>query len=487
MKNTMITYPIQHTVAKDLQILQSAIVPSSVTISRKGHQACSNCNKLHKKCDGIKPHPCSRCTKKGIECIYLPPKKRGPKTGSKITKKRKTKTHQEINFPNSQEIYLQFNSILFHFIDFYTDVYKIQNLVNKESLKNIVTGKQVSQISSEQFLLFSVLTMSAQHIGDRKHAREFFQRARHLSGFMFDQIDYSTACAMSLLSLYCCTEADQQRASIFNKNACEIIENLNLNVESYLYRTCYYVSILIFIAKIMHQSNHLVVGDIREDKLKELVLTPSYDANYALMSHHVRNGEQMIQLKIEGLSESTIIPILLKYNLDVMIQKDLNYNSILSKLDLIDSYVESSEYYKISFVDKVIIQFCIYATRVHVLSNCGHEYLPLATIYAQKASELTRNTYFNLCTPIVICFFPYVVNFCLRMNYRDLLLMNYQALENISRKFIIAAIAADSLKMILENPPPQIMDQPQIMNHEITNDIMKQTENVHENIADFFL
>jgi phosphopantothenoylcysteine decarboxylase len=42
--------------------------------------ACVNCSKLHKKCDGESPVPCTRCAAKGLECVYMERRKRGPKT-----------------------------------------------------------------------------------------------------------------------------------------------------------------------------------------------------------------------------------------------------------------------------------------------------------------------------------------------------------------------------------------------------------------------
>ncbi|KAL0481039.1 phosphopantothenoylcysteine decarboxylase [Acrasis kona] len=42
--------------------------------------ACVNCSKLHKKCNGDSPVPCSRCASKGLDCVYMERRKRGPKS-----------------------------------------------------------------------------------------------------------------------------------------------------------------------------------------------------------------------------------------------------------------------------------------------------------------------------------------------------------------------------------------------------------------------
>jgi len=55
--------------------------PNSVPQKRKINKlACEYCSKLHKKCDGDHPNPCTRCKQKGIPCNYVQRRKRGPKT-----------------------------------------------------------------------------------------------------------------------------------------------------------------------------------------------------------------------------------------------------------------------------------------------------------------------------------------------------------------------------------------------------------------------
>jgi hypothetical protein len=55
--------------------------PNSVPQKRKINKlACEYCSKLHKKCDGDHPNPCTRCKQKGIACNYVQRRKRGPKT-----------------------------------------------------------------------------------------------------------------------------------------------------------------------------------------------------------------------------------------------------------------------------------------------------------------------------------------------------------------------------------------------------------------------
>lgn len=65
----------QHTAA--LSSPQSNTLPQKRKINKL---ACEYCSKLHKKCDGEHPNPCTRCTQKGIPCKYIQRRKRGPKT-----------------------------------------------------------------------------------------------------------------------------------------------------------------------------------------------------------------------------------------------------------------------------------------------------------------------------------------------------------------------------------------------------------------------
>lgn len=47
-----------------------------------GWKACDPCFRGKIKCTGDGTHPCPTCKKKGVTCVYLAPKKRGPKTGA---------------------------------------------------------------------------------------------------------------------------------------------------------------------------------------------------------------------------------------------------------------------------------------------------------------------------------------------------------------------------------------------------------------------
>jgi hypothetical protein len=61
--------------------------------------ACEYCSKLHKKCDGDHPNPCSRCKQKGTPCVYVQRRKRGPKT--KRVKTSHNSYEDELNTPTS--------------------------------------------------------------------------------------------------------------------------------------------------------------------------------------------------------------------------------------------------------------------------------------------------------------------------------------------------------------------------------------------------
>ncbi|EFC49861.1 GAL4-domain-containing protein [Naegleria gruberi] len=71
--------------------------PPTQKSKKKQKVACVYCNKLHKKCDGEPPNTCSRCSKKSIPCVYLPPQKRGPKS-----KKRKTTDGEDDDYYSTE-------------------------------------------------------------------------------------------------------------------------------------------------------------------------------------------------------------------------------------------------------------------------------------------------------------------------------------------------------------------------------------------------
>ncbi|GMG19684.1 unnamed protein product [Ambrosiozyma monospora] len=52
---------------------------------RKKPISCLNCRERKVKCDKERPH-CKCCTRRGVACVYIDPKKTGPKSSGKITK-----------------------------------------------------------------------------------------------------------------------------------------------------------------------------------------------------------------------------------------------------------------------------------------------------------------------------------------------------------------------------------------------------------------
>ncbi|KAF6802920.1 hypothetical protein CSOJ01_11245 [Colletotrichum sojae] len=48
----------------------TAVSPQAISATDRSEAACSHCRASKQKCDGIQP--CNRCTKKGVECAYLP-------------------------------------------------------------------------------------------------------------------------------------------------------------------------------------------------------------------------------------------------------------------------------------------------------------------------------------------------------------------------------------------------------------------------------
>lgn len=185
------------------------------------------------------------------------------------------------------------------------------------------------------------------------------------------------------------------------------------------------------------------------------------------MEAQVQLAEKMVAQGITGLAEPTIIPILLKIKVDtILLPHKVDFNALLKKLDMIEQYVESDRYLG-GPVNKIILQFCIHATRAQVLYVKGSfESKALAVISATKATELTKSPYFQMVAPVVICFFPSIINAHLETNDFTNIVQIYKSLKEVSNRFTVGTITLNSLekklgqKMLLSHQ--KVMEQTMI-------------------------
>jgi phosphopantothenoylcysteine decarboxylase len=83
MQNQQSTPPVQNSPPPNNTSCTGGANQAEVMCLKKrkiNKMACVNCSKLHKKCDGDSPVPCTRCATKGLDCVYQERRKRGPKT-----------------------------------------------------------------------------------------------------------------------------------------------------------------------------------------------------------------------------------------------------------------------------------------------------------------------------------------------------------------------------------------------------------------------
>jgi hypothetical protein len=162
----------------------------------KSTHACEYCKKQHRKCDGN--NPCKNCEKRGIECVYVARKKRGPRK-PKILKRtlstelekqpqKKTKTLEEQKQQNDMVSYL--TSCINTFMQNEKTYRPLFSEEFEKSLPNLitkaVTPKQEEYKDSKMFLLFAMLAMATRHAADVTRANEFHNIARTCAGNLFD-------------------------------------------------------------------------------------------------------------------------------------------------------------------------------------------------------------------------------------------------------------------------------------------------------------
>lgn len=264
-----------------------------------------------------------------------------------------------------------------------------------------------------------------------------------------------------------------------------------------------------YIGRFMFSTHHLMIGDKDQLQVEQSVRTfisnvnnrgkkriPSHlimvAASHMVMEAQVQLAEKMVAQGITGLSDPTLIPILLKIEVDtILLNKKADFPALLKKLDMVEQYIESDRYLG-GPVNKLILQFCINSTRTEVLlTKGGFESRALAVISASKATELTKSPYFQMVAPVVICFFPSIINAHLETNDLTNIVQTYKALKSVADRFTVGTITVNSLekklgqRMLLSHPKSttkpsyqQIMEhQPKVdhMQHQLpTNLIIKQ-------------
>ncbi|KAL9642173.1 hypothetical protein ABK040_007177 [Willaertia magna] len=535
---------------------------------RKQKVACVYCNKLHKKCDGEAPNSCTRCKKKGIPCVYLPPQKRGPKSKKRKTNEKKDEHleyieqltcgstmcgnghspmyHQRFQQPiqspmpqpqqqalyyppTQQQSFNNFqqptipqsniinnvdidnyineltmnrnypqgssswnpntsnsnmmnnnNSLISYnpsplldqqfvvsvhtrtLIDQFLDSVTCHSLVDRNLLDNAinkVVGSYNSDPTGASLLVNIACALGAQRIEDKKNMMEFFNRARHQAGLLFDEPSRETSCALSLMSIYACSEGERIKGQLYNKVAMEMsleLSNYQIDNDKY-YQTFNYLSLSMTIAKFLFELNLLKIEDDTIEILiknnnnnnsnnnqiqtfKELVKNIKTFLSCSSVQTSITDIENKVfnMNLVEGSEEMAFTSILLYYYLSSRIalvsHNQIEYISILRKLELLEKYLES-ESFKREDVQKNVHRFCLYSLRSDILVRCGLDKMGLHC--ATKATGLSAKPTFWKSSPLIIFFFPLLIKVNLSVNDSSMSIENYKALKLISSKFTV--------------------------------------------------
>jgi hypothetical protein len=156
------------------------------------------CKKQHRKCDG--QFPCKNCIKKGLECVYVARKKRGPRKQKRsptstsnvqettqISKKPKVDTIQP-SFDLKNHLYLCVTK-------FMEKERAYRPLFSKEFeqqlpllLDKVIRQDKDNITDPKLFLLYTMLALGTRSLGDVQRAEEFHECARICAGNLFDSL-----------------------------------------------------------------------------------------------------------------------------------------------------------------------------------------------------------------------------------------------------------------------------------------------------------
>ncbi|KAG2387309.1 hypothetical protein C9374_001641 [Naegleria lovaniensis] len=529
---------------------------------KKPKIACVYCNKLHKKCDGEAPNACTRCKKKGIPCVYLPPQKRGPKSKKRkndgavdeedysfdpltcaaglcsssqqqtqqqgnvtignqqfqqgpyyynqqqasqqllsTSQQQQTIQHQPPKAASSTDLNVYINELSksnnpnassstqlaiptnnwnnyqpsapsplsgLQFIvnvhtrtlvDQFLDSVTCHSLVDRSMLDNALNKAVAfsSEPSGSQLLTNIVCAMGAQRLEDRKNCIDFFNRARNQASYLFDRPSRETSCALSLMGIYACSEGERIKGHMYNKVALDMASDLcgyQLETDKF-WQSLFALTFATTFSKWLFELNILKVEDNSIDILakhgsnpnhpqipaiRDLVNTIKNYINSPRCAREVEGLEGKVseQSLVKGSEEITFTALLVYYllisRLASLASNQVEYISILRKLEILERYIESENFNR-DDLQKNVHRFCLYSLRADILVKCGLDKMGMHC--ATKATGLAAKPTFWKSAPVIILFFPTLIRVNLNVNDSSMSVENYKALKVISSKFVV--------------------------------------------------
>lgn len=156
------------------------------------------CKKQHRKCDG--QYPCKNCIKKGLECVYVARKKRGPRKQKRTTPEQQNiqDMTQMSKKPKLETISPTFdlkNHLYLCVTKFMEKERAYRPLFSKEFeqqlpllLDKVIRKDKDNYSDPKVFLLYTMLTLGTRCLGDLQRAEEFHECARICAGNLFDSL-----------------------------------------------------------------------------------------------------------------------------------------------------------------------------------------------------------------------------------------------------------------------------------------------------------
>lgn len=205
--------------------------------------ACKYCRGRKIKCNG--EVPCDNCTSTvfereisdmKLECVPEPPKKRGPKSGSRKRVKEENNDMKEELTKNMINFTLPSHSDD-HFVDMYFQYHHplcglLDNQLTAETIKTLHAKTNVPAM---RLRYYAILVVGAQLSHDFNRVSEYLALARNLSSQFYDEPNECAACAYGLLASYYIGIGDITKASLNLSLAINMARLLKMNDEFWSY------------------------------------------------------------------------------------------------------------------------------------------------------------------------------------------------------------------------------------------------------------
>nr|CAG4709822.1 unnamed protein product [Naegleria fowleri] len=344
-------------------------------------------------------------------------------------------------------------------VDQFLDSVTCHSLVDRSMLDNALNKAVAfsSEPTGSQLLTNIVCAMGAQRLEDRKNCVDFFNRARNQASYLFDRPSRETSCALSLMGIYACSEGERIKGHMYNKIALDMASDLcgyQLETDKY-WQSLFALTFATTFSKWLFELNILKVDDNSFDILakhgsnpnhpqipaiRDLVNTINSYINSPRCAREIEAIETKIseQSLVKGSEEITFTALLVYYllisRLATLANNQVEYISILRKLELLERYIESENFNR-DDLQKNVHRFCLYSLRADILVRCGLDKMGMHC--ATKATGLAAKPTFWKSAPVIILFFPTLIRVNLNVNDSSMSVENYKALKVISSKFVV--------------------------------------------------